>query len=188
LELSQKDLKRERKSFQDKESATKRQISQLSSEVRELKAQLHQQTDLHEAYKQHVESKEVARSSESSGWDIKRQALQSEHSLELKRATGTQSSRISQLEAELERLKHELESSRTTIQQLNEQLAESGDHEEYKKPTRGEYKKEAPRSTPEASITVTAQPEASSQPETSSQPEVTSSQPEASTQVEEESF
>jgi len=86
LELSQKDLKRERKVWQDKEAATKRQISQLGAEVRELKAKLHQASDIHEAYKQHVESKEAARSTETSGWDMRKQALLSEHQLELKKS------------------------------------------------------------------------------------------------------
>jgi hypothetical protein len=159
LELSQKDLKRERKLFQDKEGQYKRQLTQLGSENRELKAQLHQQVDLHEAYKQHVDSKEVARSSESSGWDIKRQALTSEHQLELKRATGSQSARIHQLEAELERVKAELEGSRTTVQQLQEQL---GEDEEYKKPARRETKRESTRSeaTPTPAVASTqSQPE-----------------------------
>jgi len=141
LELSQKDLKRERKVFQDKEAVAKKQISQLSAEVRELKAKNHQSHELHEAYKQHIESKEASRSTESSGWDIKRQALQSEHQLELKRASGAQSARISQLEGELERLKAELEHANTTIQQLNEQIAEESGSPAPSRSSRREEKK-----------------------------------------------
>jgi len=126
LELSQKDLKRERKLFQDKEQATKKQVAQLSSEVREVKSQLRQQVDIHEAYRQHVESKEAARSTEVSGWDIRKQALLSEHSLETKRNESKNLNRIAQLEAELERLKADYENQKMTIQQLNEQIAEGG--------------------------------------------------------------
>jgi len=133
LELSQKDLKRERKVWQDKESATKRQISQLSAEVRELKAKLHQSSDIHDAYKQHVESKEAARSTETSGWDMRKQALLSEHQLELKKASGAQANRIAQLEAEVERLKAELEHSATQLSQYRED--DSGYEKKSSKPT-----------------------------------------------------
>jgi len=168
--LSQKDLKRERKVWQDKESATKRQLSQLSAEVRELKAKLHQSSELHDAYKQHVESKEAARSTETSGWDMRKQALLSEHQLELKRASGAQSSRISQLESELERVKAELEHSNAQVQQLKEQLHEDGGSYS----TRHEQKKEAPSSLlgsfkatiPEVDITISASTSSDSQPQT----------------------
>jgi len=133
LELSQKDLKRERKVWQDKESATKRQISQLSAEVRELKAKLHQASDIHDAYKQHVESKEAARSTETSGWDMRKQALLSEHQLELKKASGAQGNRIAQLEAEVERLKAELEHSHSQLSQYRED--DSGYEKKSSKPT-----------------------------------------------------
>jgi chromosome segregation ATPase len=163
LELSQKDLKRERKVWQDKEAATKRQISQLSAEVRELKAKVHQANELHDAYKQHVESKEAARSTETSGWDMRKQALLSEHQLELKRASGSQSSRISQLESELERAKAELEHANSQIHQLKEQLHEDGGYSSAPTP-RHEQKKETPStsglsfkaSIPEADITISA--------------------------------
>jgi len=162
LELSQKDLKRERKMWQDKEQSTKRQISQLSSENRELKAKLHQEKELHEAFKQHVESKEASRSTESSGWDMKKQALHSEHQLELKRASGAQSSRIAQLEKELEHVKADLDHANSTIQQLNEQIAEEGGSS-YSAPksSRHEEKKAPPRSSitatiPVADITISA--------------------------------
>jgi len=129
LELSQKDLKRERKLFQDKEQAAKKQIAQYSAEVREVKSQLRQQVDIHEAYKQHIESKEAARSTEVSGWDIRKQALLSEHTLETKRNESKHIGRIAQLEAELERLKADYENQKITIQQLNEQIAEGGSYE-----------------------------------------------------------
>jgi len=152
LELSQKDLKRERKVWQDKEAQTKRQISTLSAEVRELKAKLHQSTDLHEAFKQHVESKEAARSSETSGWDFRKQALLSEHQLELKKASGAQSGRIAQLEAEVEKLKAELDLAQSQLQQQGD----SDSHDRY------EHKREhtpAPKSSsliPEIDITIQA--------------------------------
>jgi len=160
LELSQKDLKRERKTWQDKEQGTKKQVSQLSSEVRELKSKLHQSHELHEAYKQHVESKEAARSTETSGWDMRKQALQSEHHLELKRASGAQASQISKLEGELERVKAELEHANSQIQSLNEQLAEdSGSSYSAPKSSRREEKKAPPKQsfsipTPVADITI----------------------------------
>jgi len=181
LELSQKDLKRERKTWQDKEQGTKRQLSQLSSEVRELKSKLHQANELHEAYKQHVESKEAARSTESSGWDIKKQALQSEHHLEIKRASTAQSSRIAQLEGELERVKADLEHANAQVQQLNEQIADgdsgssydsrpsrSSRHEEKKAPAKPSFTASIPEV---GSITITAQPERQPEPEQQSQPE-----------------
>jgi myosin heavy subunit len=156
LELSQKDLKRERKTWQDKEQGTKRQLTQLSAEIRELKAKLHQANELHEAYKSHVDSKEASRSSESSGWDMKKQALISEHQLELKRAQGSQTSRISQLEHELERVKADLDHANSTIQQLNEQIAEdSGSH--YEAPKRGrQEEKKAPAKRESTSSTFSA--------------------------------
>jgi myosin heavy subunit len=174
LELSQRDLKRERKAWQDKEQAAKRQLSQLSSEVRELKSKLHQAGELHEAYKQHVESKEAARSTESSGWDIRKQALHSEHQLELKRASGSQTARISQLEGELERAKAELEHANAQIQQLNEQIAEDSGSSYDARPSRSSRREEkkAPAkpsftaSIPEVGqITISAQPEPQRQPE-----------------------
>jgi len=154
LELSQKDLKRERKVWQDKEAATKRQLSQLSSEVRELKSKLHQSSELHEAYKQHVESKEAARSTETSGWDMRKQALLSEHQLELKRSSGAQSSRISQLESELERVKAELEHATSQVQQLKEQLHEEGGSYS-STPSRHEEKKSSHSTNPLASFSAT---------------------------------
>jgi len=126
LELSQKDLKRERKTWQDKEQSNKKQIAQHSSELRELKAQLRQQVDIHDAYRQHVETKEAARSTEVSGWDMRKQALVSEHQLEIKRAESKQNSKIAQLEAELERVRADLENSKSQVVQLNEQLREHG--------------------------------------------------------------
>jgi chromosome segregation ATPase len=187
LELSQKDLKRERKTWQDKEQGTKRQLSQLSSENRELKSKLHQATELHEAYKQHVESKEAARSTETSGWDIKKQALQSEHQLEIKRASSAQSSRIAQLENELERVKADLEHANAQVQQLNEQLGEdsydapakpsrSSRHEEKKAPAKPSFTASIPEV---GSIAISAQPEPERSPEF-----VQQSQPEASVDVE----
>jgi len=149
LELSQKDLKRERKVWQDKEQGTKRQVSQLSSEVRELKSKLHQANELHEAYKQHVESKEAARSTESSGWDMRKQALESQHNLELKRSSGQQGAKIAQLEAELERVKAELEHANATVQQLNEQLHD--EHGSSYSAPRHEEKRPAPKSSPTSS-------------------------------------
>jgi chromosome segregation ATPase len=179
LELSQRDLKRERKAWQDKEQASKRQLSQLASEVRELKSKLHQEKEMHEAYKQHIESKEAARSTESSGWDIRRQALQSEHQLELKKASTAQTSRIAQLEGELERVKADLEHANATIHQLNEQIAEesgssydarpsrSSRHEEKKAPAKPSFTASIPEV---GSITISAQPEPEPQREPEPQP------------------
>jgi len=151
LELSQKDLKRERKTWQDKEQGAKRQLGQLQAEIRELKSKLHQEKELHEAYKQHVESKEASRSTESSGWDMKKNALQSEHQLELKRASGAQSARIAQLERELEHAKTELEHANSQIQTLNEHLAEADSSYAPTPKSRGGYetKRESKKSVPE---------------------------------------
>jgi len=107
-----------------------------------------------------VESKEAARSTESD-WSIRKQALHSEHQLELKRASGAQSSRISQLEGELERVKAELEHANSQIQTLNEQLGEDSYDS---RPSRREEKKAAKpsftASIPEVgSITISAKPE-----------------------------
>jgi len=182
LELSQKDLKRERKTWQDKEQVAKRQTSQLSSEVRELKSKLHQATELHEAYKQHVESKEAARSTESSGWDIKRTALASEHQLELKRASGAQASRIAQLEGELERVKADLEHANAQVQQYKDASTED---EPYQSRHARREEKKAPKpsftaSIPEVGSITISQPE----PQRSPEPEPYQSQPESSVDVE----
>jgi len=125
LELSQKELEKERKRWQDKERDYERNLVSLASEFRELKLEHQQASDTHDAFRTHVEAKESARTLEASSFEIKRQALSSEHALQLRQAQQSSNSRINQLERELNRLRSQLDDARDETERLTLAL-ESG--------------------------------------------------------------
>jgi len=161
LELSQQELRAEKTRFQDKERDDRKKLVTATAQLRELKSKHKQAVDLHEAFRQHVESRDATRAMESSGWDVKKQSLLSEQKLALQQVDHEHSKRRIELEAEVERLKGELEDSQLHVKQLSERLAESdggsgaaalkaaytysGDRE-----SKAEVKAEAPAASPVA--------------------------------------
>jgi len=125
LELSAQELKSEKGRAQDKERNDRKQLVQATAQLRELKSKYKQAVDLHEAFRQHVESRDAARQMESSGWDVKKHSLLSEHKLALQQVESEHKKRHIELEAEIERLKSELDDSQSHVKQLSERLAES---------------------------------------------------------------
>jgi len=97
----------------------------LASEFRELKLEHQQSSDTHDAFRTHVEAKDSARTLEASSFEIKRQALASEHALQLRQAQQSSNSRIAQLERELGRLRSQLDDARDETERLTLAL-ESG--------------------------------------------------------------
>jgi len=124
LELSQQELKAEKSRFQEKERDDRKKLTAVTAQLRELKSKYKQSVDLHEAFRQHVESRDAARAMETSGWDLKKQSLLAEQKLALQQVEAEHSKRRIELEAEVERLKGELEDSEIQVKQLNERLAE----------------------------------------------------------------
>jgi len=118
LELSQKELQKERKRWQDKEREYEKSLVALTAELRELKLEHQQAVDLHEAFRAHVEAKESARQMETSNWDIKRQALVAEHQLALKQSETGKNARVAQLERELQKVKSELDDAQEEVERL----------------------------------------------------------------------
>jgi len=118
LELSQKELEKERKRWQDKERDYERTLVALASEFRELKSEHQQATDTHDAFRTHVEAKESARTLEANSFEIKRQALSSEHALSLRQSQATSNSKIAQLERELSRIRSNLDDAREETERL----------------------------------------------------------------------
>jgi len=125
LELSQRELEKERKRWQDKEKDYERAIVNLTAEHRELKLEHQQAIDSHEGFRVNVEAKESSRSLEASSFEIKKQSLVAEHQLALKQAQATNNGRIQQLEREIQRSKEELDHTREENERLTLAL-ESG--------------------------------------------------------------
>jgi len=128
LELSQSELRAEKQRFQEKEREERKNLVALQAQVRELKSKYKQSVDLHEAFRQHVEAKDAARQMESSGWDIKKQALAAEHKLALSRLEQQHLHKQAELESQIERLQSDLQDSQQHVKDLNERLRELGDH------------------------------------------------------------
>jgi len=126
LELSQKELEKERKRWQDKERDYERNLVTLAAEFRELKLEHQQASDTHDAFRSHVEAKDSARTLEHSGFEIKKQALVAEHQLELRQSGSASKSKINQLERELHRLKSSLEDAREENERLTLALESRG--------------------------------------------------------------
>jgi len=118
LELSQKELEKERKRWQDKERDYERNLVTLASEFRELKLEHQQATDTHDAFRSHVEAKDSARTLEHSSFEIKKQALVAEHQLELRQSGAQSRGKIAQLERELHRTRSSLEDAREENERL----------------------------------------------------------------------
>jgi len=119
LELSQKEVEKERKRWQDKERDYERNLVSLASEFRELKGEHGQATDTHDAFRSHVEAKESARTLEANSFEVKRQAIVSEQALALRQSQAQAKSKISSLERELVRIRSNLDDAR----EENERLA-----------------------------------------------------------------
>lgn len=122
LELSQKELQKERKRWQDKEREYEKSLVSLTAELRELKLEHQQAVDLHEAFRAHVEAKESARQMETSNWEIKRQALIAEHQLALKQSETGKNAKVAQLEREVQKIKSELDDCHEEIDRLTNAL------------------------------------------------------------------
>jgi myosin heavy subunit len=118
LELSQKELEKERRRWQDKEREYERALVGLTAELRELKLEHQQAVDTHEAFRAHVDAKESARTLEASSFEIKRQALVAEHQLALRQGQAAQNSKIAQLERELSRIRGDLDDAREENERL----------------------------------------------------------------------
>jgi len=118
LELSQQELHKERKRWQDKEREYEKSLVALTAELRHLKLEHQHAVDLHEAFRAHVEAKESARQMETSGWDIKKQTLTAEHQLALRQTETSKSSRIAQLEREVNKMKVDLDDAHEEIERL----------------------------------------------------------------------
>jgi len=118
LELSQKELEKERRRWQDKEREYERALVGLTAELRELKLEHQQHVDTHEAFRAHVDAKESARTLETSSFEIKRQALVAEHQLALRQGQAAQNSKIAQLERELSRVRGDLDDAREENERL----------------------------------------------------------------------
>jgi chromosome segregation ATPase len=126
LELSQKELEKERKRWQDKEREYERALVGLTAELRELKLEHQQAVETHEAFRTHVEAKESARTLETSSFEIKKQALQAEHQLALRQSQAAQNSKIAQLERELARVRGDLDDAREENERLTLALESGG--------------------------------------------------------------
>jgi len=110
--MSQKEVEKERKRWQDKERDYERNLVALASEFRELKAEHGQAVDTHDAFRSHVEAKESARTLEANSFEVKRQALVSQHALALRQSQASSNSKIAQLERELARIRSSLDDAR----------------------------------------------------------------------------
>jgi len=178
LELSQKELEKEKKRWQEKEKEYERAIVNLTAELRELKLEHSQAIDQHEAYRVNVEAKESSKSLETSNFEIKKQSLVAEHQLQLKQAQATNNSRIQQLERDITRSKEDLSKTLEDNERLTLALESgSGMPEDMKRSafsyeddtpvqTREERKKEfeelaasKPQIEPEETTTTTTEPD-----------------------------
>jgi len=126
LELSQKELEKERKRWQDKERDYERNLVTLAAEFRELKLEHQQASETHDAFRSHVEAKDSARTLEHSGFEIKKQALIAEHLLELRQSGSASKSKTAQMERELHRIKSSLEDAREENERLTLALESRG--------------------------------------------------------------
>jgi len=126
LEASQKDIKGERKKWQEKEKELEKTLIALTGELRELRTEHTQAVEMHEAYRAHTEAKEAARAAEASNWEIKRQTLAAEHQLALRQVEAEKASRIAQLERELSKVKDELNDAMEEIENLSAELGGGG--------------------------------------------------------------
>jgi len=145
LEVSQQELKGERKRWQDKEREFEKNLVTLAAELRELRAEHQQAVDLHESFRGHVEAKEAARSAESSSWDIKKKAQSAEHALALRQGETERNARVSQLERELLKVKDELNDALEEIETLTAGMKQAAAPAPQK---RAEYKTPSTPTTP----------------------------------------
>jgi hypothetical protein len=97
----------------------------LQTELREAKAKLRQSVDQQAAFKKHVEAKEQARAAEVSGWDVKKDALESQHKVVLQQVQSEAEIKVSKLENELERVKHDLSMAQAQVSDLKQALKDS---------------------------------------------------------------
>jgi len=170
LELSSKEIEKDKKRWQDKEREYEKALVALTAELRELKLEHQQAIDLHEAFRAQMDAKESARTLETSSFEIKKQSLQAEHQLTLRQSQAASNSKISSLEREIAKVKNELDDAREENERLTLAL-ESGsgvpddvkaqrdrsylyaDLEE--KPVRSQRQ---PRSTPASTTTTEPEP------------------------------
>jgi chromosome segregation ATPase len=131
LDVSQKDIKAERKRWAEKEKDYERQLLAVMSELRELRAEHSQTTDLHDAFKTHIEAKDSARSAKAANWEVKRKAMQAEHQLAVRHLTAEKNQRISQLEREIHKVKDELADAHEEIEKLSEEVGAARDEPVY---------------------------------------------------------
>jgi len=129
LELSQQELHKERKRWQDKEREYEKSLVALTAELRHLKLEHQHAVDLHEAFRAHIDAKESARQMENSSWDIKKQTLTAEHQLALRQSETAKNSRIAQLEREVNKMKGELDDAHEEIERLTVALEAGAGHE-----------------------------------------------------------
>jgi len=149
LELSQKELEKEKKRWQEKEKEYERAIVNLTAESRELKLEHSQAIDQHEAYRVHVEAKESSKSLETSNFEIKKQSLVAEHQLQLKQAQATNNSRIQQLEREITRSKEDLSKTLEDNERLTLALESGSGMPEDMKRSAFSYEDDTPAQTRE---------------------------------------
>jgi len=126
LELSQKELEKERKRWQDKEREYEKALVSLTAEIRELKLEHTQAVETHEAFRAHVDAKESARTLETSSFEIKKQALQAEHQLALRQSQAAQNSKNAQLERSVLKLQSEVDDLREENERLSLALESGG--------------------------------------------------------------
>jgi len=128
LELSQKELEKERKRWQDKERDYEKNLVTLAAEFRELKLEHQQAVDTHDAFRAHVDAKESARTLKVSSFEIKRQALVAEHQLGQRQSAAGSNSKIAQLERELSRIRSSLDDAREETERLTLALESGSGH------------------------------------------------------------
>jgi len=124
LELSQKDLRTERKRWVDKEREFEKALVTLTAELRELRAEHQASLDVQDAFKAHTEAKDAARSADVNNFDLKKQSLSAEHTLTLKQQNLAKDARIAQLEKELSKMRAERDDALAEIDALSEGLEE----------------------------------------------------------------
>jgi Tfp pilus assembly protein FimV len=158
LDVSQKDIKSERKRWAEKEKEYERNLLAVMSELRELRAEHLQATDLHDAFKTHIEAKDSARSAKAANWEVKRKAMQAEHQLALRHLTAEKNQRIAQLEREIHKAKDELADAHEEIEKLSEEVGATKDEPVY------EEKKSIPPPRASSSSSFTRQPSGPASP------------------------
>jgi hypothetical protein len=127
LELAQKDVKTERKRWQEKEKEFERNLVATAGELRELRADHAQAVELHEAFKAHIEAKEAARATEAANWELKKKALAAEHKLAVRHVEVEKNARIAHLEREIAKAKDDLGDAQEEVERLTEEVGAGGD-------------------------------------------------------------